>query len=217
MAITKVIISSMSDLKAAIESSGLFDTVEISSASVTMKIDEYADYVAWFTWGTNNDGALCFYPTSYTGSAPGIEITSIPNPNIAYISSNGIMLVSGNRVPSSGQYHAFLLGKNENGKVAIAAMPVSDHTNRAPGTFKTAAVGETADLNISVTAGCMTIGLTPNTSQIVYAPIPTHPTSGVSTIQGAGLCLQTPLSDTCIVDIDGVKWATNGFLMLREG
>ena len=217
MAITKVSIGSMNDLKAVLESSGLFDTVEISGTAVTAYVDEYDSYVLWYTWGGSYTGSLYFYPTPYSSGENGIEIANVPNPNIAYVSSNGIMLVSGSRVPSSGQYHAFLLGKNENGKVAIAAMPVSGYTNRAPGTFKTAAVGETTDFNSTITVGYTTAGETPNTSQIVYAPIPTHPTSGVSTIQGAGLCLQTPLSDTCIVDIDGVKWATNGFLMLREG
>ena len=208
MAITKMDLTSRGDLKSALEASGLFDSVSISGNTVQCVKD--SETVFEYLW--SSAGSLTFHTTASNT----ITVSSLPLPKNAYISSNGIIIVSAIRVPASDSYHAFLLGTNENGVVSIAAMSATGYNNNSPGRFYTAAIGETANLNRPVTAGYSSIGETPNTSQIVYAPIPTHPTSGVSTIQGAGLCLQTPLSDTCIVDIDGVKWATNGFLMLKE-
>lgn len=226
MAIEKYTNTSLQDTANLIDSLGWFDTVEIDGANQAISCYLDGDYYLRLRPGQGD--SVSFYPLGYNNrGVSGGQVRSINgNANsffmtYCYKTKNGLLFMS-LMYPSSNEsyYSSFLLAKTNAGKIAVAfqdscAMSYS-------GNIQTYAVDEPV-----VDVGSWPIirfrrlweydsGGWPSTPQLVSAPIPTHPSSGTSYIKGALGFILAPFNQAGIVEIDGIKYATNGVLALND-
>ena len=164
--------------------------------------------------GTPN---VIFY-TKGKGDVAGVTRTAAGyKQRYGYKTKNGILFVN-NMNP--GQYddcYCWLLGKTNTGKICIA-----HYNGTSISTQYTAAIDETStEIGQGMylcykTAYSSTTGKWLGSSQLVTAPIPTHPDTGTSFIKGALGFVISAFNGCGIVEINGVKYATDSVLALND-
>lgn len=213
MAIQAFTIADMAELVSAVASLGWFASVTNESGTLTAK-DADSKTLLEITFGTG--GHLYFYPrgkedypSTKTDCTMGSSFTA------GYKTRNGLLLLYSTDAPSNTAYSYLLIGKTNNGKIAVCGQASAGQSNNNQ--VKTCAAGETsAYINTQLSIGATYTQVFTDTSQVVPVPIPTHPINGTSYIVGAKLLLVFPSLDGQIVEVDGVQYATNGRVLLSD-
>lgn len=134
--------------------------------------------------------------------------------NRAFKTRNGIIFRSNE---SSSYPLSFLLGKTNDGAIAVA-IP-TDLSPNPP--WRSAAIEEAwlYDEQFSLKSLSNTgydRGVWPDSPMVVSFPIPTHPANGTRYIKGALGLIVASFTDFGIVEIDGVRYATDGRVALND-
>jgi hypothetical protein len=205
------------DLKDLIDGLGWFAASEIDAGTFIWYADEEKQkYVMridsaelrFSSTGNVNDSARYIYGRYDKNGYP----------RYAFKTKNGLLLsnttsyANSNWTPWAG-----IIGKTNNGDIAVAINVGNDMTNI--GKIATSAYGETAKglESLSFRASYNYPLQREQTCQITGMPIPTCPSNGTSYIKGALALVVAPWSYYCgEVDINGVRYVTNGYLALND-
>lgn len=221
MAIERFTITSTQDIVNLVDSLGWFDNVELSDGICEGLITGISGVVFEAVF----DNTFAFYTKGKTYSTAyeslGLRNVSYCRVHYAYKTKNGILFF-GVPAPVANEnlYYSCLVGKTQNGAIAFVGA-----TNSAASatTFRSAAVNDTFrsedgyhGFQLKGAYGSYSTGLIPKSTQINSVPIPTFPNSGVSYIKGALGFVMAPFTQAGIVEIDGIKYATNGVLALND-
>lgn len=222
MAIERFTITSTQDIVNLVDSLGWFDNVELSENMCKGWVDGISDYVLEAQF----DNTFAFHTKGYSQSSSyeklGIRGSAYCLINYAYKTQNGILFFGIPSPPDSGanSYYSCMIGKTQNGTIAFAC---AYNTGAYANYYRSAAVGETftnmdgyAGYNLKAPNGGSQSGQIPKTTQIVSVPIPTFPDSGASYIKGSLGFIVAPFKSAGVVDINGIKYATNGALALND-
>lgn len=205
------------DLKGLVDGLGWFAASEIDAGDYRWYADEEKHKIAmrisssqliFSSTGNVNDTARYIY-----GS-----FGSNDYPRYAFKTKNGLLLSKTSSYAYSGwNPWAGIIGKTNNGDIAVAIN--IGNTDSDIGRISTSAYGETAK-------GLESLSLRysydyplqrEQTCQITGMPIPTCPSNGTSYIKGALALVVAPWSYYWgEVDINGVRYVTNGYLALSD-
>ena len=221
MAIERFTITSTQDIVGLVDSLGWFDNVELSEGICKGWITDISDFV----FAAEFDRTFAFYTKGKTLSTAnenlGLWNASTCRVHYAYKTKNGILFF-GVPAPTSNEnnYYSCLIGKTQNGTIAFVGATNSAASATA---FRSAAVNDTfrsedgyPGFQLKGAYGSYNTGLIPKSTQINSVPIPTFPDSGTSHIKGALGFVVAPFTQAGIVEIDGIKYDTNGALALND-
>lgn len=139
-------------------------------------------------------------------------------PRYAFKTKNGLLLSNTTSyAPNSWAPWAGIIGKTNSGAIAVAINAGAASNDIA--NISTSAYGETAKglESLSFRRGCNYPLQREQTCQITGVPIPTCPSNGTSYIKGALALVVAPWSYYWgEVDINGVRYVTNGYLALSD-
>lgn len=213
MAIQAFTIADMDELVSVVASLGWFASVTNESGTLTAK-DADSKTLLEISFGTG--GHVYFYPRGKEDySSLKVDCTMGGTFSAGYKTRNGLLLLYSMAAPTNTAYSYLLIGKTNNGKIAVCGQSSAGTANI--NRIKTGAGGETSgNLNSDLYLGTIGSALWSDTSQVVPAPIPTHPLNGTSYIVCAKLLLVFPSMIGQIVEIDGVQYATNGKVALSD-
>ena len=130
---------------------------------------------------------------------------------LAFKTKNGALLLNSISGGNSGYILHMIIGKTNNGEVAVAI-----GLGATVSSLTTCAYNEIGqDIGTTYQFRGSTIYWN-DTSQIITAPIPTHPSTGTSCINGASTIIIGPQISPGIVNIGGIDYATDGILCLDD-
>lgn len=235
MAIEQVVFSKAADIRDLIMSTLWFDSVlsqtnlytfktlkpsGTSGAKLVINIHtKNSSSSETSNYGVNANG-ITFYTTWSDDVTRTLQVTATNlSHQYAYKTKNGILFFSHyNPTQTDDTYFCWLLARTNDGRLAVAIQEPGGTGYRV----QTAADGEqspyiesNAYLSYSSVSNAA-MGKWEDTPQIVMAPIPTHPAIGQSYIKGAAGFILSPFTGAGVVEIDGVKWATNGTIALND-
>lgn len=220
--------STAQDIADAIDGLGWFDDVSLQEDGRTVQAE--INGAAYIIMGTRISGSST--PSGYTGVmffTKGYNVSgSVTLPlsgdgiqqHYAYKTSKGLLFFDKVQ-PSSSEsvYNCWMLAKTNTGKIAVAFPTYGGASSAAQ--YRTAAENETDGTLASAyvqycSLGTAIQGKWANSPQLIFSPIPTHAAEGVSYIDGGIGFLLCPVSEACIIELDGVRYATNGVIALAE-
>lgn len=212
MAIERYVLSDVAELKAMIDGLNYFAASDTDgSGNIIWYMDEEMKKEVL---KINSSGSSWWFSHNGDMGNSGNYITaSGAFPSNAYKTKNGMLLSSATEYRSSywSQY-ALLLGKTNNGAVAAALQ----YQANSPYHVDIAAYGDTTKGITNFYLRGSTLGYS-ECPQIVTAPLPTCPASGVSYIKGAMGLIVAPWNYYWgEADIGGIRYATNGYLALSD-
>lgn len=214
--------NSRQNIANVIDSLGWFDAVLIENGRINCYIGD--DY--YLSLILSSSSSFQFYPFGFKRCNEAGGAARTINEDAAYLSAfygyktkNGLFFMSDINPSSNRYYNAWIIAKTNNNKIAVV-FPAHCRLDTC-GYFQSCAVEE-PNLNDGYPAvGFKSMdvigqGAWPHVSQIATAPIPTRPTSGTSYIKGALGFVMAPFAQAGIVEINGIKYATNGVLALND-
>lgn len=213
MAIERFVLADVAELKAMIDGLNYFAASDTDgSENIIWYMDEEMEKpvlkinssgLSWWFSHDGNMGDSNHYIYNTTGAFP----------NNVYRTKNGLLFSSETQYYSSywNQY-ALLLGKTNNDAVAVALQ----YQYNTPYRVSIAAYGDATKGITDFALRYSTHGYS-ECPQIVDAPLPTCPASGVSYIKGARGLIVAPWDYYWgEAEIGGVRYATNGYLALSD-
>ena len=207
MAIEQIDITSKEQLITVLQGLGYFDTVEYNSDTSHIYCSIGNDVILKVPAPSSSTGVSTFEFNA--GNGRNFTVTSRKMPTLVYKSRNGLLAVYGTSTGVTS-YIAFLVGKTNSNAVSVCACSSSNSAKL----YKVGAVGETSP---EIGDSFSTLENDWSTSpQITAVPIPTHPSNGVSYIKGAKAVICGPKLNTGIATINGVEYATNGYIMISD-
>lgn len=214
MAIVRTNMTSASELVSILDGLGWFKSVEDDGTIKCYVDNDGEDHLLIdIPWNTSQyTGTLYFRPV--LGSTSIYLSQSCIAPRVCWQTKNGVLLVSS--VPPSSSNAIFLIiGKTNNGKIAIAVgTGNSEAQSSGLGSIRTCAEGENDGLiNSPLT---FRTGIWNGYTQLATFPVPTHPATGQSYIKGAYCLPVAPSITPGIITIGGVEYATNGSIALSD-
>lgn len=205
----------LDDLKALIDGLGWFAASDVETGTYTWYADEQkqksvlritSSQIRFSSTG-NVDAA--FISANFGGMGA---------PMYALKTVNGLLLSNTTFYAQSQWFPwAGILGKTNNG--AIAAAINSEFSANDVGKISTSAYGETVKglETLVFRGGYQYPAQRQQTCQITCIPIPTCPSNGTSYIKGASALVVAPWDYYWgEVDINGVRYSTNGYLALSD-
>lgn len=218
MAIERYVLTSQQDVADLVESLGWFDEVTLYNTDQSVLcIKDGKRYLeisqsrggnaTWYgvNFFINGENSITF---GNTEAASGYYL------NRAFKTRNGIIF----RSNESNSYPlSFLLGKTNDGTIAVA-IPTGMSPN-AP--WRSAAIEEAWLYDEQFSLKSLSnkgynLGVWPDSPMVDSFPIPTHPANGTSYIKGALGLIVAPFTDFGIVEINGVKYATDSRVALND-
>lgn len=205
MAIEQIDITSKEDLITVLQGLGYFDTIENNASTNQIECSIGSNVVLKIPSSTGTSASFEFIASN----GASFSTTSKKMPTLVYKTRNGILATLGTNTTVSN-YVGLILGKTNSNVVAACCCNAGTGT----GVCKVGAVGETSpDISEQLYAAYGNWSTSP---QITSIPIPTHPSNGVSYIKGAKAVICGPRLSTGITTINGVEYATNGYIMLSD-
>ena len=227
MAIERFNLTSDQDLFNLIYSLEWFDNLEWAGLDIRCYIgDDYYIVIHAYT-GSSTSGTpgMWFYPLGYGKRGATGAQSRQPNLNMsrfytryAFKTKNGLLIMSDLIGTPGVAYNAFMICKTNAGEIAVV-MPYNLSSDYSE--YIAMAVGETCRetyqvFRLSPQNPQSTFFKSYETKQLVSVPIPTFPNSGTSYVKGALGFILAPFNQAGIVEIDGIKYATNGVLALND-
>ena len=236
MAIEQVAFNTTKDVKDLIMSTLWFDDVSSSGTSpsftYTFKIQDPGSTLKTklivkvkmsTSTGSTQGCGVTFYTTWQGDQTIGTRTLAVTDTNLshqyAYKTKNGILFFSHyNPTQADDTYFCWLLARTNDGRLAVAIQEPGGTGYRvqtAADDEQSPYIESNAYLSYSSVSNAA-MGKWGDTPQIVMAPIPTHPAMGQSYIKGAAGFVLCPFTNAGVVEIGGVKWATNGTIALND-
>lgn len=214
MAIERIHMTTVDDIKSLLESLNYFNDVQIDSNYVKCFIDGIDGEIMAINMGS----VLCYlngkgHSSTYEqfGMNSGVTI------GWAYKTKNGVIFFSRPAPENDSSYYSFLIGKTNDDKIAFC---VQNGTSPSITTYRSGAVGEHyighTGYSLKSNSNNGLYGYVEQSSQIIHIPLITFPTNGESFIENALGLVVAPFRSAGIVTIDGVQYATNGSLALND-